>query len=174
MKTYTQDDEPAMMDLIDPVEASAFCLAEPRRLLGDTIALIWNDRYHTTDFTPSNLTTWGYHDCQGDMRNGAFGAQIPKLLMRHLPRHYSFLHALIQGRAEQSLAAQGLGPQYTFRRLSPAPKPRILSTRTAIQYVLADPLRFPPIHTNGLGGRWGFFPGFDDFTRRICRGLSHY
>jgi hypothetical protein len=90
MKTYTQDDEPAMMDLIDPVEASAFCLAEPRRLLGDTIALIWNDRYHTTDFTrmstgiqtplpvlnfgfaASNLTTWGYHDCQGDMRNGAF------------------------------------------------------------------------------------------------------
>ncbi|KAF7351921.1 Heme peroxidase [Mycena venus] len=44
-------------------------------ILGDTIALIWNDRYHTTDFTPSNLTAWGYHDCQSDMRNGAFGAQ---------------------------------------------------------------------------------------------------
>ncbi|KAJ7833862.1 heme peroxidase [Mycena olivaceomarginata] len=142
-----------------------------RAILGDTIALIWNDRYHTTDFTPRNLTAWGYHDCQNDMRNGAFGAQIPKLLMRHLPRHYSFnsVHACFPfstpWRAEESLAAQGLAPQYTFRRLSPAPKPRILSTRTAIQYVLADSLRFPPIHTNGLGGRWGFFPGFDDLTQ---------
>ncbi|KAF7336327.1 Heme peroxidase [Mycena venus] len=160
-----------------------------RAILGDTIALIWNDRYHTTDFTrmstgiqtplpvlnfgfaASNLTAWGYHDCQSDMRNGAFGAQIPKLLMRHLPRHYSFnsVHACFPfftpRRSEQSLAAQGLASQYTFRRLSPAPKPRILSTRTAIHYVLADPHRFPPIHTNGLGGRWGFFPGFDDLTK---------
>ncbi|KAJ7831148.1 heme peroxidase [Mycena olivaceomarginata] len=140
-----------------------------RAILGDTIALIWNDRYHTTDFTPRNLTAWGYHDCQSDMRNGAF--VLPKLLMRHLPRHYSFnsVHACFPfstpWRAEESLAAQGLAPQYTFRRLSPAPKPRILSTRTAIQYVLADSLRFPPIHTNGLGGRWGFFPGFDDLTQ---------
>ncbi|KAF7351919.1 Heme peroxidase [Mycena venus] len=43
--------------------------------------------------------------------------------------------------------------------------PRILSTRTAIQHVLTDSRRFPPIHMNGLGGRWGFFPGFDDLTK---------
>lgn len=36
----------------------------------------------------SNLTAWGYQDCARDPNNGAFGAAIPRLLSRHLPRHY--------------------------------------------------------------------------------------
>ncbi|KAF8210021.1 heme peroxidase [Mycena galopus ATCC 62051] len=140
-----------------------------RAVLVDTIALIRNDRYDTTDFTPGNLTAWGYHDCQGDTHNGAF--VLPKLLVRHLPRHYPFNSVYgcfpfsTPRSTEQSLATQALAPQYTFRRLNSAPKPKILSNHTAIQYVLADSLRFPPIHTNGPGGRWSFFPGFNDPTK---------
>ncbi|KAJ7827293.1 heme peroxidase [Mycena leptocephala] len=132
-----------------------------RAILGDTIALIWNDRYHTTDFTPSNLTAWGYHDHQSDMRNGRAHSQTPHaappaaLFLQLSPCLLRFLHTMGGGAKS---GRQGLAPQYIFRRLSPAPKPRILSTRTAIQYVLADSLRFPPIHTNGRGLMHTLFP----------------
>ena len=60
----------------------------------------------------ANLTTWGYQDTQRDPNNGGFGGEsknndviltlassltlssctaVPKLLMRHLPRHYPFV-----------------------------------------------------------------------------------
>jgi len=61
-----------------------------RGVLRDAIALVRGDRFYTSDFTTANLTTWGYLDCQRDMANGAFGAQIPKLIIRHLPRHYPY------------------------------------------------------------------------------------
>ncbi|KAG6838854.1 hypothetical protein C0991_007919, partial [Blastosporella zonata] len=44
-----------------------------RGVLGDAIALVRGDRLHTSDFTPHNLTTWGFYDCQRDMNNGAQG-----------------------------------------------------------------------------------------------------
>ena len=59
-----------------------------RAILADAIALVRGDRYYTHDFTPANLTSWGFQDCVRDPNNGAFGAALPKLLMRHLPRHY--------------------------------------------------------------------------------------
>ena len=59
-----------------------------RAILGDAIALVRGDRYYTQDYTPWNLTSWGYQDCVRDPDNGAFGAALPRLLMRHLPRHY--------------------------------------------------------------------------------------
>ncbi|KAG5644792.1 hypothetical protein DXG03_007613 [Asterophora parasitica] len=54
-----------------------------RGVLGDAIALVRGDRFYTSDFTPINLTTWGFHDCQRDMNNGGLGGQtlpIPKVL----------------------------------------------------------------------------------------------
>ena len=59
-----------------------------RAILADAITLVRGDRYYTHDFTPANLTCWGFQDCVRDPNNGAFGAALPKLLMRHLPRHY--------------------------------------------------------------------------------------
>lgn len=38
--------------------------------------------------TAGNLTTWGFQDCARDTNNGAFGAALPRLLFRNLPRHY--------------------------------------------------------------------------------------
>ncbi|OBZ65176.1 Psi-producing oxygenase A [Grifola frondosa] len=41
--------------------------------------------YYTSDYTPANLTAWGFQDCARDPNNGAFGAALPKLLFRHSP-----------------------------------------------------------------------------------------
>ncbi|KAI0673867.1 heme peroxidase [Trametes maxima] len=59
-----------------------------RAILSDAIALVRGDRFYTTDYTPGNLTAWGFQDCARDPNNGAFGAAVPRLLFRNLPRHY--------------------------------------------------------------------------------------
>ncbi|OSD00891.1 heme peroxidase [Trametes coccinea BRFM310] len=59
-----------------------------RAILSDAIALVRGDRFYTTDYTPGNLTAWGFQDCARDPNNGAFGAALPRLLFRGLPRHY--------------------------------------------------------------------------------------
>lgn len=44
----------------------------------------------------ANLTAWGIQDCARDPDNGAFGAALPKLLFRHLPRHYTPVRLKLQ------------------------------------------------------------------------------
>ena len=77
-------------DCMDLGPGSGICCGYTmtRAILADAIALVRGDRFYTVDYTPYNLTSWGYQDCVRDPNNGAFGAALPKLLMRHLPRHY--------------------------------------------------------------------------------------
>jgi linoleate 10R-lipoxygenase len=88
-------------------------------ILSDALALIRGDCYFTTDYTPWNLTSWGFQDCFRDPHNGGLGGEMPKLLERHLPNHYPL----------QSTAASPSSPPHTCRRASPrrAPRPTIPS-----------------------------------------------
>ncbi|KAJ7159748.1 heme peroxidase [Mycena filopes] len=138
-----------------------------RALLADAVALIRGDRFLTTDFTPANLTTWGYQDCQRDPRNGCFGGQLPKLLMRHLPRHYPFnsVYACFPfftpSKMEHTLTVQNIVARYTFRFPAAAPRTRIVDTITGIGFVFDEPARFSPIHgTRAFSGNSEFFYGF--------------
>ncbi|KAJ7058676.1 heme peroxidase [Mycena amicta] len=143
-----------------------------RAVLADAISLIRGDRFYTTDFTPANLTTWGYQDCQRDPHNGGFGGEMPKLLMRHLPRHYPFNSVygcfpfFTPQKMKDSLTKQGLAAQYTFDRPAAAPIPTVLNDFTAIKYVFNDPLRFPTVYDmKGLGNGYGFMLSFDTPTK---------
>ncbi|KAJ7078001.1 heme peroxidase [Mycena belliarum] len=143
-----------------------------RAVLGDAIALVRGDRFYTTDFTPANLTAWGYQDCERDPNNGGFGGEMPKLLMRHLPRHYPYNSVygcfpfFTPQKMKQSLTAQGLAAKYTFDRPVPAPQPKVLSTFTGIKYVFNDPARFPTVYDmKGLGNGYGFLLCFDQAAK---------
>ncbi|TFK65973.1 heme peroxidase [Pluteus cervinus] len=59
-----------------------------RAILADAVCLTRGDRFLTTDFTPYNLTAWGYQDCQYDKKDGSYGGMLTKLLFRTLPNHY--------------------------------------------------------------------------------------
>ncbi|KAL0959663.1 hypothetical protein HGRIS_011365 [Hohenbuehelia grisea] len=123
-----------------------------RAVLGDAIALVRGDRFYTTDFTPFNLTTWGFNDCQRSMDNGAFGAQLPKLLMRALPRHYpwnsvySLFPFFTPEHMKESLTTQQIADKYTFEYPKPQPVPVILNNFTAIKHAWSDPARFKTIY----------------------------
>ncbi|KAH9842416.1 heme peroxidase [Rhodofomes roseus] len=59
-----------------------------RAILADAIALTRGDRFLTLDFTPFNLTSWGYNDCMYDKRDGSIGGIMGRMLARTLPGYY--------------------------------------------------------------------------------------
>lgn len=139
-----------------------------RGVLGDAIALIRGDRFYTSDFTPVNLTTWGFHDCQRDMNNGGLGGEIPKLLLRHLPRHfpwnsvYSLFPFFTPQKMQDSLTRQGLAAKYTFIYPKIQPVPKILNTFMGIKAVWSDPSRFKVIYEKH---GYGSMLMFDDVAK---------
>lgn len=60
-----------------------------RAILADAVCLTRGDRFLTVDFTPFNLTAFGYQDCQFDKEDGSYGGLLTKLLFRTLPNHYT-------------------------------------------------------------------------------------
>ncbi|KAJ7803765.1 heme peroxidase [Mycena olivaceomarginata] len=132
-------------------------------VLGDAIALVRGDRFYTTDFTPANLTVWGYNDCERDPNNGGF------LLMRHLPRHYPYNSVygcfpfFTPQKMKDSLTKARYRRQLHLRPPGvPAPQPKVLSTFTGIKYVR-------------LGNGYGFMLCFDQSAKHDPdRALGQY
>ncbi|EIM86629.1 linoleate diol synthase [Stereum hirsutum FP-91666 SS1] len=59
-----------------------------RAILSDAIALTRGDRFFTADYTPFNMTAWGFADCQRDPEGPGNGSIVGKLLMRALPHEF--------------------------------------------------------------------------------------
>ncbi|KAF7982555.1 hypothetical protein HWV62_27534 [Athelia sp. TMB] len=60
-----------------------------RAILSDAIALTRGDRFFTQDYTPFNMTAWGYNDCQRDPNGAGFGSMLGRLFLRTLPEHFT-------------------------------------------------------------------------------------
>ncbi|KAG2157761.1 heme peroxidase [Suillus bovinus] len=60
-----------------------------RAILSDAFALTRGDRFYTQDFTPANLTAWGFADCQRDPDAYGFGSTLGRLFLRTLPNDFS-------------------------------------------------------------------------------------
>ncbi|GJE92324.1 linoleate 10R-lipoxygenase domain-containing protein [Phanerochaete sordida] len=104
-----------------------------RAILSDAVCLTRGDRFMTTEFTPQNLTAWGYADCQFDVADGSYGGMLTKLLFRTLPDCYpagsAYAHFpfLTPRRMRAALADRdaGLVAQYAWTRPAlGAPPPR--------------------------------------------------
>jgi len=60
-----------------------------RAILSDAIALTRGDRFFTSDYTPYNLTTWGFADSQRDTSGPGNGSMIGRLILRGLPGEFT-------------------------------------------------------------------------------------
>ncbi|KAH9932122.1 heme peroxidase [Epithele typhae] len=115
-----------------------------RAILSDAIALVRGDRFYTTDYTPYNLTAWGFQDCARDPNNGAFGAAVPRLLFRHLPRHYpaNSVYGLFPfftpEVTKKNLTKLKVLPSYDVARPVALPPAKIVNTLTDIAATLHD------------------------------------
>ncbi|KAG8731386.1 hypothetical protein FRC11_004322 [Ceratobasidium sp. 423] len=142
-----------------------------RAILADAVALTRGDRFLTTDFTPQNLSVWGFQDCQRDINNGAFGGVLSKILMRGLPEHYTFnsVYALfpfmvpkfIKGHLED----MGIADLYDFKRPEEARHIVGINSYKAVREVLGDPKTYNVTyeqHMKELTNGYGFFLAMDD------------
>lgn len=173
-----------------------------RAILSDAICLVRGDRFYTTDYTrmwipamytldekstffilATNLTAWGFQDCARDINNGAFGAALPKLLFRHLPRHYppDNVYALFPfftpDVTKGNLTKLGIADKYTFNRPVPQPIPKVVDTIAGIRYVFKDFNKFKVTYGTDmklLTNQYGFFLTFDDQKTYVCCSHSIY
>ncbi|KAL2192551.1 heme peroxidase [Corynascus similis CBS 632.67] len=58
-----------------------------RVVLSDAVCLVRGDRHYTVDYTPRNLTNWGFNDVQYDL-NINHGCVFYKLFIRAFPHHF--------------------------------------------------------------------------------------
>ncbi|KAI1101502.1 linoleate diol synthase precursor [Jackrogersella minutella] len=72
-----------------PMPGSGLCVnvTTSRAILSDAVALVRGDRFYTTDYTPANLTNWGYNAADFDLKVDQ-GQVMHKLIFRAFPFHF--------------------------------------------------------------------------------------
>ncbi|KAI0051062.1 heme peroxidase [Auriscalpium vulgare] len=122
-----------------------------RTILADAVALTRGDRFLTTEFTPFNLTNWGYQDLQPDTNDGSYGGMLTRLLFRHLPEYYpagsAYAHFPFMVPKSMKTYAQDLPGKavmkYTWTRPPGPSGPDVtVGSFTDVQSVLASPAVF--------------------------------
>jgi linoleate 10R-lipoxygenase len=137
---------------------SRFCCGYTtmRAILADAISLVRGDRFYTVDFTPGNLTAWGFNDVAPVEDNGAFAACLPKLLLRHLPNNYTYnsVYGLFPfftpDNMKKNLTKQGIADKYDFSRPNPLPPVVSVETLRGIKTVFDDFERFKVTYTDDM------------------------
>ncbi|KIY63464.1 heme peroxidase, partial [Cylindrobasidium torrendii FP15055 ss-10] len=136
-----------------------------RAILSDAIALTRGDRFFTQDYTPANLTQWGFADCQRDPDAFGFGSALGKLFQRTLPHEfgeegnsaYAFFPLMTPKSMKEHLEKMNLADKYDFNRPQRAPVPDEagLKARSVKRASII-------LHKGGQG----FYPASGDLHRR--------
>ncbi|KAH9016639.1 hypothetical protein EDB83DRAFT_2528743 [Lactarius deliciosus] len=136
-----------------------------RAILSDAVALTRGDRYFTADFTPFNLTAWGFADCQRDPKGPGNGSMLGRLILRGLPGEfsknsvYTWFPLQTPASMQKFLGKLGTADRYDFSR-PPNPSPVAIAREyNDVQQVLGSPqFRHPYGHKAArvISGK-GFF-----------------
>ena len=90
-----------------------------RAVLSDAVALVRGDRFYTTDYTPRNLTNWGFNEVDYDL-DVDYGCVLYKLVLTALPQSYDqnsiYVHYPLVIPEENKIILAKLGKDsiYTF------------------------------------------------------------
>ena len=115
-----------------------------RAILSDAIALTRGDRFFTYDFTPHNLTAWGFADCQRDPNAFGFGSTLGRLFLRTLPNNftensvYTFFPLMTPDSMKTNLTKLKRLDEYDLNRPQPRPQVRVVSGYGQIGEILQD------------------------------------
>ncbi|KAF8653539.1 hypothetical protein AX16_003904 [Volvariella volvacea WC 439] len=115
-----------------------------RAILSDAIALTRGDRFFTHDYTPHNLTAWGFADCQRDPNAFGFGSTLGRLFLRTLPNNftensvYTFFPLMLPSEMKTHLTKMGAIDQYSLARPGSTALPEIISDYGRASKILTD------------------------------------
>ena len=114
-----------------------------RAILADAVALTRGDRFYTVDYTPANLTNWGFNQVKSDPEV-AQGGCFYNLLMRALPNWYrgNSVYAMYPFTVpdENLLIHEKLGvdKDYNYDRPYFIPLPKSIKSWKGVTSVLSD------------------------------------
>lgn len=121
-----------------------------RAILSDAIALTRGDRFFNQDFTPYNLTSWGFADCQRDPNGWGFGSTLGRLFLRTLPGQYdetsvyTWFPLMHPSAMETNLKKLGKLRDYTLERPKPVGREAFVANYVEAGEILRDNTAFAP------------------------------
>ncbi|KAK5270764.1 hypothetical protein LTR96_004042 [Exophiala xenobiotica] len=133
-----------------------------RAILSDAVALVRGDRFYTVDYTPANLTNWGFHAADSDAQVN-YGCVLYKLVLTALPNSYRqdsiYAHYPLVIPEENRVILNGLKKAhlYNFEKPSERAPDVILTSLDACKTVVND--------VDGFRSLWrpdSFMPGPPD------------
>ncbi|KAK4186268.1 heme peroxidase [Podospora australis] len=127
-----------------------------RVVLSDAVCLVRGDRHYTTDYTPRNLTNWGFNEVQYDL-NVNHGCVFYKLFLRAFPNHFTYnsVYAhypmVTPDENKQILTDLKRAHLFDWSRPTRISKSTEVTSYTAAQNILADKTRFQALWHSGVG-----------------------
>ncbi len=115
-----------------------------RAILSDAISLTRGDRFFTHDYTPHNLTAWGFADCQRDPNAFGFGSTLGRLFLRTLPNNftsnsvYTFFPLMTPDSMKINLTKLKRLDEYDLSRPQPRPHVPVVSGYRQVGEILQD------------------------------------
>ena len=130
--------------------------------MADAIALTRGDRFFTSEYTPYNLTAWGYADCQRDADGPGNGSILGRLLLRTLPGEYTnnssyaWFPLMTPTFMDKVLADLGWAETYERKRPTTIAEPLVVASYDDVKTVLKDEA--------------GFGTGFPERVKAVVQG----
>lgn len=112
-------------------------------ILSDAVSLVRGDRFYTIDYTPKNLTNWGFNEVQYDVSVDD-GAVFYKLFFRAFPNHfrnnsiYAHFPLVIPSENLAILKSLGRADQYSWDKPSRVPEIIRVKSYAAAKKILDD------------------------------------
>ncbi|KAI2634752.1 linoleate diol synthase precursor [Hypomontagnella submonticulosa] len=128
-----------------PMSGSGLCVnvTTSRAILSDAVALVRGDRFYTTDYTPANLTNWGFNEANFDLRVNQ-GQVMHKLIFRAFPFHFTsnsiHAHFPFVVPAENKIIHDALGTSelYSWEKPTREIDPVVIKSHKAVSQVLGN------------------------------------
>lgn len=128
---------------IPVVPGSGLCASftVSRAVLSDAVALVRGDRFYMIDYTPKNLTNWGFNEVKYDIAVNQ-GHVLYKLLLRAFPNHikpnsvYAHFPLVIPSENKTILKRLNKDSQFTWDRPAPVPQPTFITSYDACAAIL--------------------------------------
>lgn len=121
-----------------------------RAILSDAVALVRGDRFYTIDYTPKQLTNWGFSLVDYDL-SVDYGCVFHKLVLHALPHNYRqdsiYAHYPLVTPSENHgiLTELGLAEDYSFSKPASIPKFVSISSYVACKSTLENKVDFRSI-----------------------------
>ncbi|KAI0601288.1 linoleate diol synthase precursor [Biscogniauxia sp. FL1348] len=160
-----------------PMPGSGLCVnfTTSQAILSDAVALVRGDRFYTTDYTPTNLTNWGYNESNFDLAVDQ-GQVMHKLILRAFPNHFAddsvYAHFPFVVPTENKIILDRLetSGKYSWQSLARKEDVVVVKSYNAISKILRNEQNFyvpwqetisslasPPSKVTGRGSSWDGF-----------------